>query len=82
MKIVYSPHVLANGEIELVATGKEDWQSYIDSAAESTDIHEIISRYQNGDVSVLNARQPMFGDFTKMPTTLAESNSSIIRSAH
>lgn len=72
VKVLYSPRVLPNGEFELVENGKEDFQAYIQSFAESTDIHEILQRYQNGDVSALAARQPMFGDFTSMPKNLAE----------
>lgn len=71
-KVVYSPHVMPNGEVELVESGKEDLQQFYNSYAESTDIHEILHRYQDGDVSALNARTPMYGDFTSMPTTLAE----------
>lgn len=71
-KVVYSPHVMPNGEVELVESGKENLQEFYNSYAESTDIHEILHRYQDGDVSALNARTPMYGDFTTMPTTLAE----------
>lgn len=72
VKKVYSPHVLADGTIELIETGKEDLQDYINSFADYTDLHQIIQRYQQGDIQALNARQPLYGDFTKLPGTLAE----------
>lgn len=69
---IYSPRVLENGTIELVETGKDDIQEMIDSQREQTDIHYIIKRLQMGDTSVLNQREPMYGDFTKFPKTQAE----------
>lgn len=72
IKVIYSSKVNDDGTIELVPSGKEDWQSYIESFADSVDINYIIARYQNGDLSALNQRNGVFGDFTQMPKTYAE----------
>lgn len=71
-KITYKLKVLPDGTTKLVEAGKENIQAYIQSFAESTDINTIMTRLANGDVSVLNKSVPQFGDFTGMPSTLAE----------
>lgn len=72
VKVIYSSKVNDDGTIELVPSGKEDWQSYIESFAGTVDINYIIARYQNGDMTALNQRNGVFGDFTQMPKTYAE----------
>lgn len=72
IKITYAPVVGKNGDIELVESGKENTDEYIQSFAESTDIMMILSRVENGDLSVLNANKGVFGDFTQVPSTFAE----------
>lgn len=79
---IYSPKVLENGTIELVETGKDDIQEYIDSQREQTDIHYIMQRLQLGDTSVLTNREPMYGDFTKFPKTQAEILQLMIDAKH
>lgn len=71
-RTVYSPKVDEEGRIELVESGKEDFQEYIDSFRESCDIRQIIRRVEEGDLSALNQRQGFYGDVTKMPKTYAE----------
>ena len=72
IKTVYSSKVNDDGTIELVPSGKEDWQAYIGSFADECDINVIVARFVNGDVSELNVRPGMYGDFTNMPKTYAE----------
>lgn len=71
-KVVYAPQVQKDGTINIVATGKEDLQAYYNSQAEGTDIKSIERRLANGDLSCLNKYTPFYGDFTKMPKTLAD----------
>lgn len=56
----------------LVPVGETDLQSAIDSYADAQDINNIIARFVNGDMSVLNPNKGTYGDFTDVPTTYAE----------
>lgn len=70
--VLYKPVVNDDGSIDLVEAGKEDINAYIQSFAESCDLECILAKYAAGDTSVLSVKKPMFGDFTKMPSTYAE----------
>ena len=72
IKIKYSPRIDDKGVLQLEATGKEDLSAYINSFAESCDIHVIMSRFANGETDVLSKRQGTYGDFTGAPTSLAD----------
>lgn len=72
IRIIYSPVVQKNGDIILEVSGKEDFQAYIQSFRESTDMAYIFASVNAGDMSVLNKVQGAYGDFTKMPSTYAE----------
>lgn len=61
------------GQVELKEDGTEDIYAFIQSFAESTDIHSILRRYQNGEVDVLEKVQGFYGDITEMPKTYAEA---------
>lgn len=69
---VYAPHVLDNGEIELVQTGVKNTDEEIQSYKDSTDIRMILARCEAGDYSGLNVKNPLYGDFTEMPKSYAE----------
>lgn len=69
---VYAPSVAYNGSMELEIVGAENTDEIIQSYAESTDIRVILSRVASGEVELLNQSKGSFGDFTKMPTSLAE----------
>lgn len=56
----------------LVPSGKVNRQDLIDSFAESQDINIIISKFLQGDTSVLNPNTGQYGDFTNCPETYAE----------
>lgn len=71
--IIYKPKVDANGNIDLVESGVENTNDIINSYAESTDIRTILARVGNGDLTALNQRNGIFGDFTGMPRTYAEA---------
>ncbi len=73
IKQLYSGSYNERGQVELKEDGTEDIYAFIQSFAESTDIHSILQRYQNGEVDVLEKVQGFYGDFTEMPKTYAEA---------
>lgn len=77
-KILYGPMFDKDGVMNLIETGKEDLYGYIQSHAESVDIHVILQRFEAGDASVLTRVQGAYGDFTQMPKTYAEMLNSMI----
>lgn len=78
VKVLYSPIILEDGSFIIEESGEEDWQEYIDSFRDQTDMSYILARMAAGDESVLNQRTPMFGDFTVMPKTYAEALQLVI----
>lgn len=73
IKQLYSGSYNEFGQVELKEDGTEDIYAFIQSFAESTDIHAILKRYQNGEVDVLEKVQGFYGDITEMPKTYAEA---------
>ena len=73
IKQLYSGSYNERGQVELKEDGTEDVYAFIQSFAESTDIHAILKRYQNGEVDVLEKVQGFYGDITEMPHTYAEA---------
>ena len=69
---LYAPVVDEDGNVDLVESGKENTDEYIQSFKESCDMEVIIQKFLAGDSSALNKKAAMFGDFTKMPKTYAE----------
>lgn len=76
--VLYSPIIKADGSIELVESGKDDIQEFIESFKDQTDMTYILQRMAAGDQSVLNQSMPLYGDFTDMPKTYAESLQLVI----
>lgn len=70
---LYRPKVGKDGVIELVESGVENTDDYIQSFADSCDINVILSRVANGETELLHQRNGIFGDFTGMPKTYAEA---------
>lgn len=77
-KIVYSPRYSDTGVLDLVVTGKENLYEYIQSHAESVDIHVLLNRFVNGEVDVLQRMQGFYGDVSSMPKTYAEVLNAVI----
>lgn len=73
IKQLYTGSYNERGQVELKEDGTEDIYAFIQSFAESTDIHSILRRYQNGEVDVLEKVQGFYGDITEMPKTYAEA---------
>lgn len=78
IKVLYAPVFDSNGHMSLVESGKEDLYDYIQSHADSVDIHIILKRFAMGDVSVLSRVQGTYGDFTQMPKTFAEALNTLV----
>ncbi len=73
IKQLYSGSYNERGQVELKEDGTENIYDFIQSFAESTDIHAILRRYENGEVDVLEKVQGFYGDITEMPKTYAEA---------
>lgn len=76
--ILYSPVFDKQGVMSLEETGTEDLYDYIQSHADSVDIHVILKQFASGDVSVLSRVQGAYGDFTQMPKTFAEALNTMV----
>ena len=74
----YQPNIGSDGILDLIEAEPFDLYESIQSHADSVDINLIISRFINGDVSVLNRREPMYFDATEMPKTYAEMYQKVI----
>lgn len=72
-RIIYSARINENNVIEVTPSGKEDWQAYIESFRESTDMAYILKQLSLGDASVLNQTAAQYGDFTQMPHNMLEA---------
>lgn len=71
--ITYAGHYDEKGRVVLVESGRENIYDFIQSHAESCDIHVLMKRYQNGDVEALSCKQGFYGDFLDFPKTYAEA---------
>lgn len=69
---IYSPVFSKDGTMKLEVTGQENIYEYIQSHAESVDIHVILAQYQNGDLQALQRRQAMYLDATQLPSNYAQ----------
>lgn len=70
--INYSSVVNPDGTISLVPSGKDDIQEMYDAQRDLCDMAYMINRLSLGDTSVLHSGQPIYGDFTKVPTSQVE----------
>ncbi len=77
-KILYAPKFAKDGTMELIEAGKENLYEFIQSHKDSVDINIILKRYAKGDVTALQRRQAIFGDFSDAPSTYAEALNSMI----
>lgn len=79
---VYTPEIKSDGQIELVQTGVEDLQQYIDSFKDSCDISVMVQRFLAGDETALRNGNPVFMDLLGAPKTLAEAYALNFRAQH
>lgn len=78
LKTLYSPVFDKQGRMSLEVTGQENLYDYIQSHADSVDIHVILKQFEQGDASVLSRVQGAYGDFTQMPKSFAEALNTMI----
>lgn len=71
--ITYAGHYDEKGRVVLEESGRENIYDFIQSHAESCDIHVLMKRYANGDVDALSQKQGFYGDFLDFPKTYAEA---------
>lgn len=71
--ITYAGHYDEKGRVVLEEAGRENIYDFIQSHAESCDIHVLMKRYQNGDIDALSQKQGFYGDFLDFPKTYAEA---------
>lgn len=71
--ITYAGYYDDKGRVVLEESGRENIYDFIQSHAESCDIHVLMKRYQNGDVNALSQKQGFYGDFLDFPKTYAEA---------
>lgn len=79
IKPLYGLEVDKKGVTQLVEKGKYDLYEFIQSHADSVDIHKILERFQNGDVDALNKYQGYYGDITEAPKTFADALNAVIK---
>lgn len=60
------------GRMTLEEKGTESLYDFIQSYADSCDIHILLKRYQNGEADVLSKVQGFYGDYTQLPTNYAQ----------
>lgn len=72
MHVVYGSVFDDKGRLYLEEKGKESLYDYIQSFAESVDIHVIMKRFANGETDVLSKVQGFYGDFTNLPVDYAQ----------
>lgn len=79
VKKLYSPVFDKQGHMSLEESGQENLYDYIQSHADSVDIHVLLKQYElGGDPSVFARVQGAYGDFTQMPKTFAEALNTMI----
>lgn len=78
VKDVYASRYTPDGTLELYISGQEDLYGYIQSHAESVDIHVLLQRFANGEADVLSRAQGFYMDSSDMPKTYAEVLNSVI----
>lgn len=72
VKVLYGASYDEKGRVILEEKGTENLYDYIQSFAESVDIHVLLKRFSNGEVDVLSKVQGFYGDISGFPTTYAD----------
>lgn len=82
-----SVHVMFTGvwktdRLELIEAGSVDLQDRIQSQAPFTDLTYMVKRLKLGDNSVLTKKQPLYGDFTKLPVNGSELVNTLLHAEY
>lgn len=72
IRTTYSASYDDKGRIRLEESGTENLYDYIQSFAESCDIHVLLKRFANGETDVLSRVQGFYADVTELPQTYAD----------
>lgn len=72
MRKTYGAVFDEKGSVRLEEKGQEDLYGYIQSFADSVDIHVILKRFANGETDVLSRVQGFYGDYTELPKDYAQ----------
>lgn len=67
-----------NGRRSLKENGKINTYEQIQSHKESVDIEYLMTRFANGDTSVLSKVQGVYGDFSDVPTSVVELQQRVV----
>ncbi|MCI9476501.1 MAG: hypothetical protein HFE71_08540 [Emergencia sp.] len=78
MQPSYKMTVEKDGQRVLKHVGETDLYAEIQSHKDSCDINYILQRFAQGDQTALSKIQGVYGDFTQMPTTLAELQQRVV----
>ena len=68
--------------LSLVEVGREEIQPKIEAYAPYTDLVYMLSRLKVNDFSVINDKQPLYGDFSGMPTNPVDAINLIHSAEH
>lgn len=72
IRIVKSAQLGKDKVLEVVEKAKEDFYAYINSFADSVDIHVLLNRFKNGDKEALVQRAGAYIDISALPTNINE----------
>ena len=76
MRRIWTPHFvesrlgLAEYEIDLTEDGQVDMYDSIQELSDYVDIDNIVKRYNNGEIDVLEKVQGFYGDLTTLPVDM------------
>lgn len=73
LRELFIPFFDEDGHLCIKDSGVFDVQEQIDANSDFCDINALVSRYEAGDISALNRRQGMFGDFTSAPDSYRQA---------
>lgn len=79
-KKMFEPSFDDDGRFSLVESGEADLYDEIQSYKDSVDINVLLRKYQEGDLSVLERAQSMYGDFSNVPTSYSGMLNSMLQS--
>ncbi len=75
---VYEERIV-EGKRKLVKVGENPLNEFVQKSLAETQIYNILRKFENGNVEILNKTVGQFMDVTGMPTSLAEAQNQIIR---
>ncbi len=74
--------VWKTNRLELIESGNVNLQERIQAQAPSTDLAYMIKRLKLGDNSVLTKKQPLYGDFTQLPSDGSELVNTLLHAEY